>query len=309
MSKKYVVVVGAVNIDIGGAPEKKLIPGDSNPGSITSSLGGVGRNIAHNLSLMGLNVRLITALGNDNGAARIRRSCQELGIDVSASLVVPEGTTSSYLFINDQQGDMALAISDMKIYDSLSPDFLESRRELFDNAQLVVADTNISQECLLWLSEHCTAPLFCDPVSVSKAEKLRGILGSFHTIKPNRIEAELLSGISITDEKSLSLAAKTLISTGLRRVFISLGDNGMLAADNYRQALLPCLPTRLVNATGGGDAATAALALAYTKHLDLEESAALALAAGSMAVEHEATINPNISYEALNLSLERKNTP
>ena len=50
-NKDYVVVIGAANIDIGGTPYKPLIPGDSNPGVIRMSYGGVGRNIAHNLSL------------------------------------------------------------------------------------------------------------------------------------------------------------------------------------------------------------------------------------------------------------------
>ena len=61
----YVAVVGGVNIDIGGRPLQPLIERDSNPGKVLISLGGVGRNIAHNMSLLGLNVRFLTAFGND----------------------------------------------------------------------------------------------------------------------------------------------------------------------------------------------------------------------------------------------------
>ena len=49
----YIAVVGGVNIDIGGRSDAPLVAGDSNPGRIRSSLGGVGRNIAHNLALLG----------------------------------------------------------------------------------------------------------------------------------------------------------------------------------------------------------------------------------------------------------------
>ena len=56
MSDKYAVVVGAVNVDIGGKSLKPLIPRDSNPGEISYSMGGVGRNIAHNMCLMGMRV-------------------------------------------------------------------------------------------------------------------------------------------------------------------------------------------------------------------------------------------------------------
>ena len=61
----YVVVVGGVNLDIGGRSLAKLVPEDSNPGQVRTSLGGVGRNIAHNMALLGLDVRLLTAFGDD----------------------------------------------------------------------------------------------------------------------------------------------------------------------------------------------------------------------------------------------------
>ena len=60
-SGTYAMVVGGVNIDIGGRSHKALVPSDSNPGCVTTALGGVGRNIAHNLALMGTEVRMLTA--------------------------------------------------------------------------------------------------------------------------------------------------------------------------------------------------------------------------------------------------------
>ena len=112
----YVTVVGGVNVDIGGRPEAALVARDSNPGAVHSSLGGVGRNIAHNMALLGLDVRLLTAFGDDLNAQKLAASCGELGIDISQSPVIPGGRTSTYLFINDERGDMALAVSDMEIY-------------------------------------------------------------------------------------------------------------------------------------------------------------------------------------------------
>ena len=73
----YVVVVGGVNLDIGGRPHGELVAADSNPGQVRMSLGGVGRNIAHNMALMGLDVRMLTAFGDDMNAQRIAASCGE----------------------------------------------------------------------------------------------------------------------------------------------------------------------------------------------------------------------------------------
>ena len=203
----YAVVVGGVNLDIGGTPFAPLVGQDSNPGRVRTSLGGVGRNIAHNMALLGLDVRLITALGDDLNAQKITTSCIELGIDLAPSLQVPGGTTSTYLFLTNEKGDMALAVSDMEIYDHLTPRYLSTKEQLLNNARLVVCDTNIPAETLQWIAENCRAPVFVDPVSTAKAGKVKPVLGKLHTLKPNRIEAELLSGVSITDDKSLSAAA------------------------------------------------------------------------------------------------------
>ena len=295
----YAVVAGGVNMDIGGRSCEGLIPRDSNPGQVRMSLGGVGRNIAHNMALLGLDTRLLTAFGDDLNAQKLAASCGELGIDISQSPVIPGGRTSTYLFINDERGDMALAVSDMEIYRHLTPQALAQRHKLLDASQVVVIDTNIPEESIAWLAENCAAPLFADPVSTAKAVKLKPVLGKLHTLKPNRLEAELLSGVPITGEASLNKAADALLETGLRRVFISLGAEGVFAADHSGRVQLPCLPAELVNATGCGDAFMAAIAWAYLRGTDLADTARAGLAASSIAMESRETINPAMSEEAL----------
>lgn len=298
-SPSYVVVVGGVNMDIGGRSAAPLVPCDSNPGKVRMSLGGVGRNIAHNMSLLGLDVRMLTAFGDDLYAQKIAASCGELGIDISQALQVPGGATSTYLFLSGNDGDMALAVSDMDIYDHVTPAYLQSRRSLLENAQLIVLDTNIPEESIAWLCDHVKVPVFADPVSTAKAVKLRGVLGKLHTLKPNRMEAELLSGVAITGEESLHDAARALLDTGLRRVFLSLGADGIYAADHQSAVHVPCYAAQMINTTGCGDAAMAAVAWAYLEGTDLSGTAQAALAAGAVAMESAETINSAMSPEAL----------
>ena len=295
----YITVVGGVNMDIGGRPAEGLVPRDSNPGTVRMSLGGVGRNIAHNMSLLGVDVRMLTVFGDDLNAQKIAASCGELGIDISQSPVIPGGHTSTYLFINDERGDMALAVSDMDIYRHLTPRVLAQRQKLLSASQVIVIDTNIPAESIQWLADNAGAPIFADPVSTAKAVKLKPVLGKLHTLKPNRMEAELLSGVSITDEASLNQAADALLETGLRRVFISLGGDGVFAADRSGRLLLPCLPAGMVNTTGCGDAFMAAIAWAYLQGTDLADTAKAGLAASAIAMEGAETINPAMSEAAL----------
>ena len=192
-----------------------------------------------------------------------------------------------------------LAVSDMDIYRHLTPQVLAQRQKLLCNSQVIVVDTNIPADSIAWLAEHAGVPIFADPVSTAKAEKLRPVLGKLHTLKPNRIEAELLSGVSITDEASLSAAADALLATGLRRVFISLGADGVFAADHTSRLHLPVLPAKMVNTTGCGDAFMAAITWAYLQGTDLEHTALAGLGASAIAMEGAETINPALCEDAL----------
>lgn len=306
-SGSYAVVIGGVNVDIGGRSFAPLVASDSNPGRVHISLGGVGRNIAHNLALLGTDVRLLCAYGDDLNGERVAASCSELGIDLSHALRVSGGTTSTYLYLADEQGEMALAISDMEICSRITPAYLASQLSLLQNAQVVIADTNISQEALLYLAENLTVPLFVDTVSTVKAEKIRPILPAVHTLKPNKLEASLLSGVEINSRKDLERAADVLTDMGLHRMFISLGGDGVYAAMGKERLWLPNLPGRMVNTTGCGDAFMAALVWAYLEGKDLKETALCGLAAGSIAMESPETINPDMSAAAIRRRIQMSN--
>ena len=299
----YAVVVGGVNVDIGGRSFGKLVAADSNPGRVSISLGGVGRNIAHNMALMGLDVKLLTAMGEDVYGNRITSSCTKLGIDISHALRVPDCATSTYLYIADEAGEMALALSDMEVCDRITPAYLAANQQVLQNAQVIVADTNIPAETLVYLAENCTAPIFCDPVSTIKAGKLGPVLNRIHTLKPNRLEAELLSGVPIREKEDAEAVAKALIEKGVQRVFLSMGADGVCAATPQEQLWLPNMPGNMVNTTGCGDAFMAALVWAYMQDMTLRETAMAGLAAGSIAMESPETINPAMSATALKLRM------
>lgn len=298
-SGSYAVVVGGVNVDIGGRSFAPLVAADSNPGTVRLSLGGVGRNIAHNLSLLGTDVHLLTAYGDDLYGERVAASCSELGIDLSRALRIPGGTTSTYLYLSDDRGEMALAVSDMEICRKITPGYLAGQLPLLQNAQVVVADANLSEESLEFLANNCPVPLFVDPVSTVKAKKLRPILGKIHTLKPNRLEAELLSGVRIESQADLERAADVLTDMGVHRIFLSLGADGVFAAMGQERLRLPNLPGKMVNTTGCGDAFMAALVWAYLEGMDLKQTALAGLAAGAIAMESGETINPSLSAPAV----------
>lgn len=303
-SEAPVYVIGAVNMDLSGTPAGQLREGDSNPGRITLSPGGVGRNIAENLRLLGRQVSLITIMGEDAYADVIREHCINAGIDLQYSFTDPLGRTSAYLCVNEQNGDLHAAVSDMAICDELTPDKLEPLLPVLNHGSMVIADANLPEATLAWIAAHVTVPVAADPVSVSKAARLKPLLSRLTLIKPNIPEAELLTGLSIRGEMNLGRAADVLHRLGVQRVYISLGADGVWA-DDVREggAIIPCAPGTIVNTTGCGDAFVAAAADAYLNGLGTMEAARRALAASAICAEDPAAVSSRLSPEAIDLKL------
>ena len=275
------VVFGGINMDIWGRPAGVLVPKDSNPGTVSLRPGGVGRNIAHDLRLLGLEVSLVAAIGGDIYATAISESCLALGIDLSHAPVFPQLRSSTYLYISDERGEMQLAVSDMDICSALTAEYAASVLPKL-RADALVLDTNLPKETIHYICNNSSMPVYADPVSTAKAVKLLPVLHRLYAIKPNVLEAEALTG-----EHDPRRAALALVERGVKRVFISLGCQGMIAADEKELLHLPIHATRLVNVTGAGDAATAAIVLSGIKGLSLRETAELALRAGAVTCGSE----------------------
>lgn len=283
----YVAVCGGTGLEIACRSASTLPLRGENAGSVRIAPGGTGRNIAHGLSLLGTDVKLITAFGEDSSAEELRRSCRELGIDVTAALTVTGGATSMRVSLAEQGAEAQLAVSDTALLAHITPDFLTGRMDFMNHAQLCIVDASLPQETLEFLLQSCKAPLFVELASTAGAAKLRGLLRGIHTLLPNMAEAELLTGCRTPDA-----AAARLLAQGVQRVFLTLGDAGVLCADRREMALLPCLPGSVINACGAGEGFLAALAWAHMQDLPLRTCATAGLAAAAICVESEEAVSP-----------------
>ena len=288
--KDYIAVVGGMNVDICGRPAGRPVLKDSNPGKVSLRAGGVGRNIAHNLRLLGQEVKLLSAVGDDEHGSLLLQSCALHGIDTSLCLRAEGESSSTYLYITDEHGDMELAVADMDVTARITPAAIKARLDALNAARAVVLDANLEAETLEYLAAHVTAPLYADPVSTNKAPRMLGILPRLVCFKPNVLEAEALTG-----EHDPEAAARALLDAGVERVFLSMGAQGMLAAEGERLLNLPCERARVMNTTGAGDAVTAALCWAGVHGLDLEQSLRFALKAGAITCESMEANNPKLA--------------
>lgn len=294
-----ITVVGGINIDIEGSPYGTLIMADSNPGKVSQAFGGVGRNIVENIARMGGDAAMLSLTGNDFMGISAREQLENLGVDVHNIFPIDGENTGMYLSILNHKNDMEIAICNMDILEKITPAFLADKMDDLNSSKVVGVDCNLMPETLDYITRECRAPLFLDPVSVSKADRVKPMIGRFHTIKPNRIEAELLSGIKITDHASLASAGDWFCRQGVKRVFISLGENGAYYKSKDEEGIVGTKPVRLLSATGAGDAFSAAILMGHVMGLTAKETAQMGIACSSIAMEAKTAVNPGMSMEEI----------
>ncbi len=294
--KHKIAVIGAVNIDICGKPDGELLMEDSNPGTVSYSIGGVGFNLARNLSLLGCEVSFIAVLAEDSYLSDIRKEADRYSINIDKSLFLKDEKNSCYLFITDKNGDMAVAINDMGINRFLTKEFLESNLDFLGENDAVLFDTNLTEEIIDYICDNVKVPLFSDCVSAAKVHKIRNNIGSLYGFKPNRIEAEALTGVEITDEESAEKAAEALLSTGLNRLFVTLGDKGVLSADKNEKFFMKplCSDEEIINTSGAGDAFFASAVKACLDKKSLKESTVCGLRGARAVCLTKKSINEEI---------------
>ena len=294
-----VCVFGAANVDIGGFPSSELRQGDSNPGRIRVSMGGVGFNIARNAARLGLCVELCAALGGDLNASLVEEACRKDKIGLSYARRFHDAAMSAYLFLADAQGDMVAAVNDMSIVDKLTPDALQAVLPLPKNVSVAVIDANLPEESICYLARELRIPIFAEAVSAAKVGKMRSSLPYFRTFKLNRIEAEQLTGKAVTDKASAEDAVRWLLDAGVEQVYLTCGAQGICCGNREEIICLPAAPCEVVNATGAGDAFAAALLWAFARDMDLIGSALAGEAAASIALASCETVSDDMSETSL----------
>lgn len=278
-----ICVIGGANVDITATSAHAFQIGDSNPGSVEVSWGGVGRNIAHNLALLGDEVELVTIFGGGLFGPVIAAACKELGICIDHSQIAQEGTNSFFVSINNANGELVGGVADMNATEGMTPEWLSERMDAINQADVIVADANSSAEALAFLVDHCEKPLYLDAVSVAKAVRIREAVSlsakkAFFALKSNALEHQELSALP---------------EAHIRRTYVSVGAEGLRVLEGGKEYAFPALPCIVRSVTGGGDALLAGIVHAGPE-ASVEETARWGLACARCAVESPDAVSNEI---------------
>ncbi len=301
----YILVFGASVVDIVGFTNVSYIPLNSNPGSVKISYGGVCRNIAENMARVGLNTKFISILGNDETGRGMLEHSRVVGYDMEDSLITKNGGTPTYMAVLNECGEMVSAVVDMKSINELTYEFIDEKSEVIENAEYVIVDTDNPEKLEYLLKKyHAKTRFVLDPVSAAKADEVKHLIKYFHTVKPNRHEAEQLSGFGIKNDATLIEAAKQFHDQGVTNVFISLDADGIFYSDGNETGKIKAREAIVKNVTGAGDAFVAGLGYGFMNNNMTIETVKFAIAMSLVAIEHEDTIHPQMSIEKVNQTIE-----
>lgn len=288
-------VIGGANVDLSATLNDAFIASDSNPGHIDIGYGGVARNIAHNLSLLGAQTQLLTVFGGDLFGGLLHDYCHQQGIDVHLSERESSVRTGVYLCINNHGGEMIAAVADTEAIRAITPEWLAKRNGEINQSEFIVADTNIMEDTIRYLLENVTVPLFVDGVSTTKAHRVMNALRKcklpyLHTLKLNLKEA-----LAVTDSATYAEAAQRLLDAGVAHVYITLGSEGVYCRNSAEEWLFPALPGDVVNTTGAGDAFLAGVVYAHAKGIEFPKTAQYGLMAARATLMSPKAVNPDIA--------------
>lgn len=296
---KYVTVIGGANMDVFGVAKEPIKNQSSYPGNIYYKLGGVGRNAAVNLSKLELKTYLITALGDDRNGERIKEDALKNGVDISHSTQVNQAATSTYMYVNQPNGDRIVGIDDMAINSYLSPEYLMQQEQVINNSDLIIIDSNLPKRSIKWLYNNVQVPIFAKAVGRNKMMNLYDGMNRLDTLVINAVEATVLTKVTITDEQTARMAAERLLERGVQNVFIYIDEVGILYQSQTQAYFFQDDEKIPRNTNGAGAAAIAGLAWAQVNHQDFLETAKFGVAAAYITTESYDAVNQKMALAKL----------
>ncbi len=295
-TQPYALVFGVSIFDIIGFTNNNYRSNDSNPGKVKTSFGGVCRNIAENMARVGVNTKFISILGDDETGRRMMEHSKFMNYDMEDSLVIKGENTPTYMAVLNHEGELESAVVDMKITDLFTTEFIDSKAEIIKGSEYMFLDSDKPDIVEYILTKFKGETKFIlDPVSACKAKNIKHLIKYFHTIKPNRYEAEIMCGFEINNEEDLRKAGKHFIDLGIKHVFISLDEDGIYYNNGIEEGTIKANNVPVVNVTGAGDSFVAGLGYGYVNNISLKDTVKYAVAMSVLTIAHEDTIHPDMS--------------
>lgn len=283
--KKKVVVIGSYNTDLTIKTGRIPRPGETIIGGVfTEGGGGKGANQAVAAARAGANVSFIARVGDDVLGKKGIQQLVDEKIDTQYVLRDKKCATGVAFIIVDERGENSIVVAS-GANALLSPADIEAAHDEISSADVLLVQLESPLDAVytaIKIAHENGAIVMLNPAPAQPLDK--NFLKEIDIITPNKVEAEMLTGIKVTDDESLCLIVNKFLEFGIKNVLITLGAKGIFAGSAEGAKMIPSFKVSPVDSTGAGDVFSGALAAFLSDNMQIENAARMATASASISV-------------------------
>ena len=285
MAAKHIVVVGSSNMDLVAKAPRIPVTGETLTGTDFFMVpGGKGANQAVAAAKLGANVIFVAKLGKDVFASKSLENFKSVSIN-TRHIEQLDGVPSGIAVIAIDANGKNIIIVIPGANGKLTPADVDKAESDITIAAVVVAQLEVPIETVeqaAKVANKNNVPFILDPAPARPLSD--ELLSMVDIIKPNETEAEIITGIKITNETSAAKAADALLAKGVKTVIITLGEKGLMLATKDSKEMIPGNKVEALDSTAAGDAFTGCLAMGIAEGKTIREAAEMAKAVSAISV-------------------------
>lgn len=280
-----IFVIGSSNTDMVIRSDKLPAPGETIlGGEFLMTAGGKGANQAVAAAKLGGKVTFACKVGDDIFGRQALQGFQQVGINTDFVLTDPVYPSGVALILVDGKGENSIAVAP-GANGALDITDLEGVIEQIEKDDIVLIQLEIPIPTVAYAIKKCHdkgAGVILNPAPASLLDDT--LFRFIDIITPNETEAELLTGVKVTDLQSATEAALILQSKGVAHVIITMGPKGAYLYNSLLKMMVPSIAVIAVDSTAAGDVFNGALAVALTENQDMEQAVLFACKAAAVSV-------------------------
>lgn len=285
MIKPMILVIGSSNTDMVVKTSRFPQPGETIiGGNFFMFPGGKGANQAVAAARLGGHVSFICKVGDDIFGKQAIEGFVREGIDTTYCLSDAHVASGVALITVNATGENEIVVAP-GANGGLSSHDLDAADVAFSEAGWVLLQCEIPMATVEYAVEKAYQRGKRVILNPAPAQLLTDkCLGELFLISPNETEAELLTGIGVTDLATAEMAAQKLLDKGVENVVITLGAQGAFFKNAQHQILIPAPAVKAVDTTAAGDVFNGAIAVALSEGLDWPAAISFANRAAAVSV-------------------------
>ncbi len=280
-----IVVIGSSNTDMVIKADHLPLPGETIlGGKFFMNPGGKGANQAVAAARLGGNVTFIAKTGNDIFGKQSVQLLEEEGINTSLIIADPLNPSGVAMITVDKNGENCIVVASGSNAE-LTPINLYNAKEKIEAAFIVLMQLEIpvaTVEHVITVAAAANVKVVLNPAPVCALSD--DLLQYVSIITPNETEAQMLTGILITDDESVKKAAQILHEKGIETVIITLGPRGAMVLNKEDCVIIQAPKVVAVDTTAAGDVFNGALVVSLSEGNDILTATAFACKAAAISV-------------------------